>query len=457
MTTALASATGGLARADRSAVLAAAREIRQNARDLERDWTRRLRAAGTVLPPRDGLAESAFLAPGGGYRLPLGQLAELGDAAWAFFSLRIAPDGWAYLRGYGYYAADAAMYLPDRVPSAGTRWDIITSRWPFYRDLTAPMAAEAAVPPVPWGRWLAWLSFLEAIVNDLCAAAWCASSLGDGEASAMVMAGIAGVCELLAEAGWHWWNEPGRARQATWAARLSAVAGDPELAGMLAGLGGRLRAERAPSWAVRAIREGDITWQAAAAFETVWPAVRAAHPASRFLLVSEVFGAMAAGPLWAAMMPDADRDVTALATTRMSVHEQEMGRVPATAWRTTAIPAAGRVVVHLDDSVFTGRTYAALRDALTGTPEAVYLAALTLDVGTPVNHPEEVTSLGRTVAGHMGYITTLARTPSGRLPSAASLWARRKRIAEDPAARVAGGSDRLLATLWHRYAEDIHA
>jgi hypothetical protein len=76
-------------------------------------------------------------------------------------------------------------------------------------------------------------------------------------------------------------------------------------------------------------------------------------------------------------------------------------------------------------------------------------------VGTPVNHPEEVTVLGRTVAGHMEYVTRLARAPGGQLPPAFSMWARRKRQASDPAARVLGGSDRLLAVLWHRYAREI--
>jgi hypothetical protein len=436
-------------------VLAAAREVTATARDLEARWTGRLRAAGTVLPPAGGLAESAFFAPGGGYRIPPGQVAELGDGRAAFPGLRAATDGWAYLRDFGYYAADAAMYLPGRVPPACQRWELVAARWPRHRELAAPMAALASEPPVPWCRWLAWLSWLEAVCGDLCAAAWSASCAGDDSAAGLAAEGLGQVCGVLAEAAWHWWADPGRAVPATWAARLLGVTGSPGLENVFAGLAGRLRAGAAPPWTVRAIREGDTFWQVAAAFEAWWEPLRAAHPGGRFLLVSEAFGAMTAGPLWAAMMPARDRAVTGLAVSRMSVHEEEMGRVPASAWRTGSIPARGRIVVHLDDSVFTGRTHAALRTALSGRPEAVYLAALTLDVGTPLNHPEEITALGVDVAAHLADITGLVRSPGGLLPPAPSMWARRKRPASDPAGQVLGGSDRLLAALWRRYAPDI--
>ncbi|MGH3246571.1 MAG: hypothetical protein ACRDOI_10225 [Trebonia sp.] len=441
--------------AGRRAVLAAAREITATSRDLEARWTPRLRAADTVVPPGGGMAEASFLAPGGGYRIPPGRSGELGDAAAAFPGLRAAPDGWAYMRDFGYYAADAAMYLPGRVPPAWQRWDLVAARWPRHGDLAAPMAALAAEPPVPWCRWLAWLSYLEAVCGDLCTAAWSASCLADTAAAGLAGDALGQVCGVLAEAGWHWWTDPGRAASRTWAARLLAVTADPALDALFGGLADRLRACSAPPWTVRAIREGDAFWQVAAAFEAWWESLRTAHPGSRFLLVSEAFGAMTAGPLWAGMMPAADRAATGLAVSRMSVHEEEMGRVPACAWRTPGIPAGGSVVVHLDDSVFTGRTHTALRRALAGRPAAVYLAALTLDVGTPLNHPEEITALGRNVADHMADITTLARSPRGLLPPAPSMWARRKRPSEDPAGRILGGSDRLLAALWHRYAPEI--
>ena len=444
-----------LSAGDRRAVLAAAREVTRAGRDLEGRWTRRLRAAGTVIPPGGGLPESAFLAPGGGYRIQPGLCPQLGDAAAAFPYLKAAPDGWAYLRDYGYYAADPAMYLPGRVPLAWQRWQVIARRWPRYAGLGGQAASWAASPPVPWCRWLAWLSFLEAAVNDLCSLAWSALCLGDEDAAGQAGTGIEALCGLLAEAAWHWWAEPSRARPGAWPGRLAAVTANPGLAGVIAGMSARLQAAGAAPWAVRAIREGDIFWQAAAAYEAWWAPVRAAHPGGRFLLVSEAFGAMAAGPAWAAMMPGPDRAVTALAVGRHSVHEQEMNRVPGSAWRTRAVPADGRVVIHLDDSVFSGQTHTALRGALTGVPEAVYLVPFSLDVGTPVNHPQEVTVLGRTVAGHMEYVTRLARAPGGQLPPAFSMWARRKRQASDPAARVLGGSDRLLAVLWHRYAREI--
>ncbi|MDN3265785.1 hypothetical protein QWJ26_39530 [Streptomyces sp. CSDS2] len=74
------------------------------------------------------------------------------------------------------------------------------------------------------------------------------------------------------------------------------------------------------------------------------------------LLVSEAFGAMAAGPVLAGMLPPAQRARIRLGLARGSVHEEETG----TAWPTGRLDADGRMVVHLNDSVFTGRNHAGL-------------------------------------------------------------------------------------------------
>jgi hypothetical protein len=150
-----------------------------------------------------------------------------------------------------------------------------------------------------------------------------------------------------------------------------------------------------------------------------------------------------------------------VATSRMSVHEQEMGRVPTNAWRTGGLDAARRVVVHLDDSLFTGRTHLALQQALGGAPEAACLAALTCDVGMSVNHPEEITALGCGAEEQLRQMEDPARWPGGQLPAAASMWARRTRPALDGdldwalLARLLGGSGRLLAALWQRYVPEV--
>ncbi|MDN3265784.1 hypothetical protein QWJ26_39525 [Streptomyces sp. CSDS2] len=63
---------------------------------------------------------------------------------------------------------------------------------------------------------------------------------------------------------------------------------------------------------------------------------------------------------------------------------------------------------------------------LTGASAAVYLVPLTLDVGTPFNHPEEITALGRSVGEHLAAVEGLVRAVGGALPAAPSLWAGRK-------------------------------
>ncbi|MFH8802716.1 hypothetical protein ACH4F6_24405 [Streptomyces sp. NPDC017936] len=402
-----------------------------------------------------------YMAPGGGFRLTGADLEDLGDTARAFFTDTVTRDGWTHLRGYRYYAADAQMHLPRRVPPAAVRWQVVQDGWPRFAEHAAKLAEETAVVPISWGRWLAWLAFLEAMVNDLCAAAWTARHLRAGAAAELVDSALRNVSQVLAESAWHLWNEPYRARPDTWAERVHAVAADPGLHAVLRDLGAEVARLQPPAWAVRAIREGDCLWQVVAAYEQRWPAVRAAHPGLPVLLLSEAFGAMSAGPLWTALMPEADRARVESAVCRLSVHEEEMGRVSAAGWRTEGIEAEGRVLVHIDDSVFTGRTHAALRDVLVGAPAAVYLAPLTFDVGTPFNHPEEITALGRTVEEHLWLMEDLVRAPGGRMPAAASLWARRKRRSahdgsdEGEFSRVLGGSDRLHALLWELYGAEV--
>ncbi|MFD7817722.1 hypothetical protein ACFV6E_33150 [Streptomyces sp. NPDC059785] len=442
-------------------VLDLAREIADNRRALRHDWVARLAASRTVALPDAETDPGLAMVPSGGFRLSRQDFENLGDTAKVFFADAVTRGPWTYLRGYGYYAADAQMYLPDRVPSAARRWRLVQDGWPRYADYAAELGDETAMTPIPWGRWLAWLAFLEAMTNDLCSAAWTARQLRMRSVSDCADAALQAVADLLAESGWHLWNDPRRARLGSWAERVHAVAADPALGLAMHGIGDEVARQRPPSWAVRAIREGDCMWQAAAAYELRWPALRAAHPDAPVLLLSEAYGAMSTGPLWVGLMTEEERQRVRPAACRLSVHEAEMGRVSGAGWRTGRVESEGRVVVHLDDSVFTGRTHAALRDVLAGEPAAVYLVPLTFDVGTPFNHPEEITALGRSVAEHLGRMEDLVRALGGSMPSATSLWARRKRPSaadgsvEGAFARVLGGSDRQLALLWDLYGPEV--
>ena len=408
--------------------------------DLEGRWTAGLRASGTVsLPPPGMPAAAQHLTDGGGFRLPAAADGRLPAATRAFFADRIVHDGWVYLRGFGYYAADAQMYLPGQAPAPAHRFAALRQRWPRYARFARSLAEPAAREPAGWYAWLAWLAFLEAAVQDVCTARWSAAVLDHREAAGVLDGLLEELGALLAEAAWNRWQPAGRAAgpcdPAGWAERASAVTGDARMPEVLGELGRELEGTGVTADAVRAVREGDVLWQIAAAFETRWPALEAAHPGVPVLLVSEAFGAMAAGPVLAGMLPQPQRARVRLALARGSVHEEEMARVSGTAWRTGRLEADGQVVVHLDDSVFTGRTHAGLRRALTGTPAAVYLVPLTLDVGTPFNHPEEITVLGRGVAEHLAGLETTVRAVGGALPPAPSLWARRKTPTPTPGAR----------------------
>ncbi|MFG2425232.1 hypothetical protein ACGFWD_40270 [Streptomyces sp. NPDC048448] len=448
---------------ERQQIFAWSREIDANRRQLEKRWTQQLAASScVVLPPHGAPAPLEHLAEGGGFRIPASHTDQLGSAAADFFSDMAVRDGCAYLRGFGYYAADAQMYLPGRAPSPARRFSLVAERWPRYAAFARPLADGAAEEPARWYPWLAWLAFLEAAVNDVCTARWSAAALGQEETAAVLDGLLEGLAVLLAEASFNRWHPAaGPCAPHTWGDRAVALLADPHAAEVLHGVGRELACRGAAADAVRAVREGDVLWQVAAVADTRWPAITHSHPQAPVLLVSEAFGAMAAGPLLAGMLPAADRARVRLAVSRFSVHEAEMARVAAGTWRTGPLDADGVVVVHVDDSVFTGRTHDGLRDSLTGTPAAVYLVPLTLDVGTPFNHPEELTALGRDVADHLATLEEQVRQVGGVLPTAPSLWARRKRpgppgeSAVAAFARVSGGSDRLLALLWDRYAPEV--
>lgn len=448
------------------------REMAAQRRELERCWTAALQTDGAISPP-PGTTAAQHLADGGGFRLPAALEGQLPAAARVFFDDRVVREGWVYLRGFGYYAADAQMYLPGRAPAPGRRFATVQQRWSRYAEFAHPLAEPAAREPAGWYVWLAWLAFLESAVQDVCTARWSAAVLADGGAAGVLDEVLEGLGALLAEAAWSRWQPQGcpagPCEPATWAERATALSSDARIPEILRGLARALEGPEVAADAVRAVREGDVLWQIAAVAQTRWPALAAAHPGAPVLLVSEAFGAMAAGPVLAGMLPAGQRGQVRLALARGSVHEEEMARVSGTAWRTGRLEADGQVVVHLDDSVFTGRTHAGLRRALTGVPAAVYLVPLTLDVGTPFNHPEEITALGRGVGEHLAGLETAVRAVGGALPPAPSLWARRKAPApplgaddgpeegswEEAFERVAGGSDRLLALLWDRYAPEV--
>ncbi|EGX60635.1 MULTISPECIES: hypothetical protein [Streptomyces] len=447
-------------------------EMAAQRRELERGWTAALQAGGAISPPPSA-APAQYLADGGGFRVPAALEDQLSAAARAFFDDRVVREGWVYLRGFGYYAADAQMYLPGRAPAPGRRFAAVQQRWPRYAAFARPLAEPAAREPAGWYAWLAWLAFLESAVQDVCSARWSAAVLGHGGAAGVLDEVLEGLGSLLAEAAWNRWQpdscSAGPCDPATWAERAAALTADARIPEVLCELARALQGPEVAADAVRAVREGDVLWQIAAVAQTRWPALAAAHPGAPVLLVSEAFGAMAAGPVFAGMLPAGQRGRVRLALARGSVHEEEMARVSGTAWRTGRLEADGQVVVHLDDSVFTGLTHAGLRRALTGVPAAVYLVPLTLDVGTPFNHPEEITALGRSIGEHLAGLESAVRAAGGALPPAPSLWARRKTPApahgagggpadqprKEAFARVAGGSDRLMALLWDRYAPEV--
>ncbi len=458
--------TEALTRDERATIFRLAREISRNAACLEERWASALRSCGLISAPPRSWGHSSpkdFLAAGGGFRIRLDEALTEGISDQAIRLGATARNGWIYLRGYSYYAADPAMHLPTEVPAAEVRWGIIEGRWTGYTGIAAALGHDVANPPLSWNRWLIWISFLEMVVNDLCSATWTARQLRAEELARQAESTLDRVSLILAESTWNLWRSPSGVAPETWAARAADVLEDRSTAQAIRDVGKILRSAEHPPWTVRAVREGDILWQVGAAYERCWDSILRSHPENSVLLVSEAFGALAVGALWKAMMPAFQKTLVTGTISRSSVHEEEMGRVPGESWHSHPPNADGKVVVHLDDSVFTGRTHQRLRSALSGTPVEVYLVPLTFDVGTPFNHPDEVRRSGLSMAQHLHVLENLVRAPGGQLPAATSLWARRKRPTSgrdapskaEIVSRVTGGSDRLMAILWRRFMTEI--
>ena len=399
----------------------------------------------------------------GGFRLPLSALPSIRPSLVRDFLSEFGRPhlGWQHTRGYDYYSADTTMHLPSRLPSEARRLSRLAARWANYGDLLISMAGHAARRPLRLHDWLALIGALEWMLNDAWTVhwAWCCrtGAQPDRELDAVTKS----LTQAIVEIAWKRWNTGGdRAEAHLWEA-YDAVRTDLRFAAKLTTLKHELAlCSQDPGW-LRAVREGDQLWSVFASFERKATAVLARHPTSRIVVASEAFGAVHCGPCWLALATEADRARMRTITTRMSIHEEEMGRDVANC-RTAAIALDEPVIVHVDDSVFTGRTHELFKQTLASEPQYTYLAALTIDLSTPLNHPAEMTWDGRSTREHIDCLSRLGRSCDGQLPPLLSFWACHRAYRQSTgdadsdylAARV-GGSDRLLAELWSLFGEQI--
>jgi hypothetical protein len=451
-----------LGREDVRRVLQLRREVEGERRKLARAWNARLHGSGLVeFGSSDNLI--VHLCTVGGFRFPLPALPSIRPSLVRDFlsEFGLPRSGWLHTRGYDYYSADTTMHLPSRLPSEARRLSRLATRWANYDDLLTSMAGHAARRPLRLHDWLALIGVLEWMLNDAWTVHWAWCCRAGGQPDRELDAVTRTVTQAIVEIAWKGWNAAGDSAEARlWEAR-DAVRTDAGFAAKLTTLQHALaRCSHDPGW-LRAVREGDQLWSVFASFERKAATVLARHPGARVVVASEAFGAIHCGLYWLALATEADRARMRTITTRMSIHEEEMGRAVA-GCRSSAIALDEPVVLHVDDSVFTGRTHELFRQMLVTEPQYAYLAALTIDLGTPLNHPAEMTWDGRSPGEHIEYLSRLGRSCDGRLPPLLSFWACRRAYPaatgdadSDYLAARAGGSDRLLAALWGLFREQI--
>lgn len=423
------------------------REVAQSQKEAHRLLASRLAARGELcgIPDLDDLA--AHIVPEGGFRLASRHVDELsGPLRHVVNMLGGVRDGTWSSRGYAYYALDPLLHLPGHVPSPADRLRVLAARLRVLPRLVADAVAGWDRPPVPFADALAMLAAAEWLLNDLWTLHWAWISFTD-DLRASVPDSLDAVSEIVMRLA----NASGSGSIADLQQRMIE---DDVVATRLATLS--QAADRGAVVDMRALREGDQLVPMLALLETHARPLLDQHPTRPILLASEAFGAIHVGGLWRHAL--ADRDVE-VAVVRGSIHEMEMSRL-APGVEGGEVDAPDRLVLHLDDSVFTGRTHERFLGSVRSARE-IRLCAMTVDLGTPFNHPDELSPDPARMHEAIDRLEHFARSVDGRLPSALSYWARRKRPArsgQDPDAIVAtvlGGSDRLVAALWARFEREI--
>jgi len=438
-------------------------EMAEEQSRLGKDWCARLKKC-QWLQVSSHHTPSRFLMKGGGFWLSAQQYDELGNGTRQIlkaFGSR-SNGGWL-TRGYTYYAADAHMHLPELRPPVTERWAHVASRWARHAGSVQIALSELGRPPIALFRWVVLLGVLEWILNDLASARWLSHYAGihRSKYEDILDDAIDVVAGVFADVGWHLWQNGGDFKPDVWGLQLTSMLESAHLASTWSGLWEASEQAGLPPDAVRAVREGDEAWLVAAAVERQILPLMARHEQAKYIFAGEAFGALTMGSQARNLLPLHARSQVVPVVVRNSVHEVEMGRASDDYWP-SLIDTTFRIVIHLDDSVFTGRTHAAFRERLIGQPAAIYLVSTTLDVGTPYNHPEEMLWDGLTTSERLAQTESNLRSVAGRLPIAASHWARSKghgakTVSKAPASfqDVIEGSDRLYAMLWQRYSYEI--
>ena len=484
-------------------------EISRAGQDLSTRWQAEITESEGIGLPGHGREMHGYVVPWGGFRLHSSEWPSIGPAAHRFFGrLCHHRGGWVYLRGYRYYALDASMHLSSRMPTAQSRWLSLTERWNRYSLVAGPAISELTSRPARFAQWIAALSLLEWVANDLCALSWALLHSQDygGNRHAIVDHQLATVLQMVADLGWHSWHRtnasksnstsvhgsqgldsPGglfsdldrrgiSARQPWFdkinsgtlnnppgkvlASRLSAVLRDVEVIDLMEHVLTLLNEREGQL--LRTVREGDDLWLAAATFESKVGAILRRHKTERVLILAEAFGALHVGYLWRALASPADRDRIDVQLVRSSVHEENAHRTEARAWRSGPVEASGRVVVHADDSLSSGRTHERMCAKLVGIPAAVYIAAMRFDTSTPRNSITEINWAGRTQHEQLQFVEALARATDGTLAYAPSPWTPHATSLgpamtadEEEYHRIVAGHDRMLSALWVRFKKQI--
>ncbi|QUI23849.1 hypothetical protein HZI73_16790 [Vallitalea pronyensis] len=448
------------------------REIAITTREIEQEWVEAFHKNSYIDYSHVCMPLRKYFDEVGGFRIKEEEWNLLSKPQQAFFKDRAKwYNGFINFRGYKYYSADPCMYLSDNCPKPHEFWISIIKKIYTYNEYLDILDFDLSCKMISFHDWLASISFIEWIFNDLCSIAWTYMVLKRKRCKLSVE-GLDGfdkvldihmdnIAQVLTNYSYFIWREKRLPKPTKAINTIKKFLNDPRIIHFCNEVESFLRKKHEKGW-VRSVREGDQLWIVLSSFEKRFLQTLNNKKNTNIMLLSNAFGAIHTGSIWKSMVNESQKALIKTQRVWFSFHEDEMNRFDNILDSLETIHILPfDLIIHIDDSIFTGKTHKMLVDSIGETNASICIAPLTFDIGTVYNHPNEMLIDGMTLKQRLDMVERMARKLGGGLGVARSYWAYNKRlqykktITNTQYLSVVNGSDLLLRMLYERFEDEI--